>query len=134
MGLDGNILHDAAVDVGEAEVAAAVAAGEAGVVEAHLVQDGGVQVVDVDAVFHGHKAKVIGRAVGQAAAEAVHVASARGCRFAAQVKRFLGGARAGRLHYAANTVRRENAGQAPRLNSCVAVSDERSGHRVSADS
>ena len=58
------------MDVGEAEVAAAVAVGEAGVVEAHLVQDGGVQVVDVDAVFDGDEAEVVGGAVGQAAAEA----------------------------------------------------------------
>ncbi len=38
-------------DVGEAEISAGVAEGEALVVEAQEVQDGGVEVVDVDLVF-----------------------------------------------------------------------------------
>ena len=46
-----DIVHNAAVDVGESEVAAAVAVGEAGMVEAQLVQDGGVQVVYMHAVY-----------------------------------------------------------------------------------
>ncbi len=52
--------------VGQAEVAAGVAVGEAFVVEAHLVQQCGVEVVDVDSVLDGSRAEVIGAAVGQA--------------------------------------------------------------------
>jgi hypothetical protein len=38
-----------AVDVGQAEVAAGVAVGELEMVEAEQVEDGGVEVVEVDA-------------------------------------------------------------------------------------
>ncbi len=51
-----DVLHDRAVDVGEAEVAAAVAVGEAFVVDAQHVQHRGVQVVDAGAVFDGFDA------------------------------------------------------------------------------
>src|SRR6478609_7257979 len=46
-----DLAEDAAVDVGEAVVAAAVAEGQALVVEAELVQDRGVDVVDRDGVL-----------------------------------------------------------------------------------
>jgi predicted amidohydrolase len=59
--------HHAAVDVGQAEVAAAVVVGQAGVVDAQQVQDRGVQVVDVDAVLDGVHAQLVGGAVHQAA-------------------------------------------------------------------
>ena len=55
-------------DVGEAEVAAAEAIGQPLVVDAEQVQDGGVQVVDVDRVRGDVVAEVVGRAVGDAAA------------------------------------------------------------------
>src|SRR3954454_13583674 len=41
-----DFVHHVALDVGEAEVAAGVAVGEALVVEAHELEDGGVEVVD----------------------------------------------------------------------------------------
>jgi len=53
-------------DVGQPKVAAGEAEGEFGVVEAEEVQDRGVQVVDVDAVFDGFVAEFVGRAVQRA--------------------------------------------------------------------
>ena len=47
-----------------------MAVGEPLVVEAEEVQDGGVQVVDVDAVFGGGDAVVVGGAVDEAALDA----------------------------------------------------------------
>ena len=58
------------MDVGEAEVAAGVAVGEAFVVEAHEVEEGGVPVVDVHFVVHGFVAVVVGEAVVHAAFDA----------------------------------------------------------------
>ncbi len=49
-----------AVNVGETVVAAAVSVRESLVIEAHQVQDGRVQVVDVDLVFHGVPTEVVG--------------------------------------------------------------------------
>ena len=51
--------------VGEAEVAALEAVGELGVVEAEQVQDGGVEVVDVDLVLDGVEAEFVGLADGR---------------------------------------------------------------------
>jgi len=45
--------HHIAIDIREAEVAAGVAVGELFVIKAELMQDGGVQIVDVDFVFLG---------------------------------------------------------------------------------
>lgn len=45
-------VDDFAVDVGEAEIAAGVLVGEALVIEAEEVEDGGVQVVEVDLLVH----------------------------------------------------------------------------------
>ena len=81
---------DLAVDVGEAEVAAAVAEGELLVVEAEQVQDGGVEVVHVDLVLRGLVAEFVGRAMGEAGfhagagepdGEAVRVVVAAGAFF-----------------------------------------------------
>ena len=58
--------------VGQAEVAAGVAVGQLGVIEAQQVQHGGVQVVEVDFVFDGVVAVVIGLAVADAG---LHAAS-----------------------------------------------------------
>ena len=52
-------MNDFAGDVGQAEVAAGVAVGEPGVVQAHQVQDGGVQVVHVDFVDDGGVAEFV---------------------------------------------------------------------------
>ena len=61
------VADDAAADVGEAEVAAGVAVGEAFVIEAEEVEDGGVEVVDVDGVHGGAEAEFVGGSVGGAA-------------------------------------------------------------------
>src|SRR3954452_18617545 len=63
-------LDELAVDVGEAEVAALVAEGQALVVEAEAVQDGSLEVVDVDFVFDDVEAEVVGRAPGDAGLDA----------------------------------------------------------------
>lgn len=55
-----NILNDLTVNIGEAEVASAVAVGQGFVIEAQKVEKGGVEVVDVDLVLHGGEAEVIG--------------------------------------------------------------------------
>ena len=64
--LSQQILDDVAVDVGQAEVAALAAEGEAFVIDTKLVQDGGVEVVDVDFVLGGVVAKLICGTVGDA--------------------------------------------------------------------
>ena len=50
--------HDFAVDIGQAEVAAGEAVRELLVVEPQQVQDRGVQVVDVDAVFDRRPSRI----------------------------------------------------------------------------
>src|SRR5262245_48152898 len=62
--------HDLPMHIGQPEVAAAVAEGELLVVEADEVEDGGVEVVDVDAVFDGLVAEFVGGAVDVAALDA----------------------------------------------------------------
>ena len=57
-------MHDAAFHVGQAEIAAAVAVGQTGMVEATLVQQRGVQVMEVTNVFHRVNTKFIRRPVG----------------------------------------------------------------------
>ena len=69
-GLGEDVGDEFAVDVGEAEVAALVAEGEAFVVEAELVEDGGVEVVDVDTVFGDIEPEVVGFAVADAGFDA----------------------------------------------------------------
>ena len=59
-------VDDAAVHVGQAEVAAAVAVRQLLVVEAQQVQDRRVQVVDVDPVLDRLEAELVGRPVGRA--------------------------------------------------------------------
>ena len=58
------------VDVGQAEIAAGIAIGQALVVQAEQVEDGGVQVVIVHLVFDRGEAELIGPAVGDAALDA----------------------------------------------------------------
>src|SRR5688572_14933920 len=50
---------DAAMHVGQAEVAAGIAVGEPLVIEAQQVEHRGVQIMDVDAVFHGAEAELV---------------------------------------------------------------------------
>ena len=57
-------------DVRQAEVAAAVAIGELGVVDAEQVQHGRVQVVDVHRLLDRLEAEVVGRAVDRSALDA----------------------------------------------------------------
>src|SRR6516165_10125291 len=58
------------MDVGQAEIAPAVAESQPFMVETHQVQDGGMQVVVVDAVFDGAVAELVGGAVDMAALDA----------------------------------------------------------------
>src|SRR5690349_18692153 len=68
--LGDDLANNLAVHVGETKVTAAIAVGEALVVKAKLVQDGGVQVVDVGAFFLGAEAELVGGAVSHAPLEA----------------------------------------------------------------
>src|SRR4051812_37657249 len=70
------------VDVGQAEVAAGVAVGQALVVEPEEVKEGGVEVVDVDLVLDGGEAELVGRAVG---VTALHAAAGQPDREAVMV-------------------------------------------------
>lgn len=65
-----DVVDDVAGDVGEAEVSATGAVGELGVVDAHEVEDGGVDVVDVDGLVDDLPAEVVGGTVGDAAFDA----------------------------------------------------------------
>src|SRR6185437_687667 len=58
------------IHIGEPIIAAGMTKGQAFVVEAELVQNGGVQVVDVDFIFDGAESEGIGRAVGHSTADA----------------------------------------------------------------
>ena len=58
------------MDVREAELAALEAEGEAFVVDAHQVHDGGLEVVDVDLVLHGVEAEFIALAMRDAGFDA----------------------------------------------------------------
>lgn len=61
-------LHDVAVDIGQAEIATRMAIGESFVIEAQQVQHGGVQIMNVDAIFDSPISKFIGVPVGEPAA------------------------------------------------------------------
>src|SRR6185503_14273534 len=56
--------------IGETEVAAGVAVGELFVIEAELVQQGGVQVVDGDAVLYGLESELVGGSVSDTGLDA----------------------------------------------------------------
>ena len=64
------VVDDFAVDIGESEVAALEAVGEAGVLHAEEVEERGLQVVDMDGVGGDAGAEVVGGAVGVARAQA----------------------------------------------------------------
>src|SRR5688500_19672712 len=66
-----NLANDVGfLDAGELVIEAAVEIGEFGVVEAQKVQNGGVEVADVVAVFDRFVAQLVGLAVGDAAFDA----------------------------------------------------------------
>src|SRR5262249_24427382 len=65
-----DVANQLAVDIGETVVTAAIAERQAFVVDAHLVEDGGVQVVGMGAFVLGAEAELVGGAVGHAALEA----------------------------------------------------------------
>ena len=61
---------DVSVDVGEAEIAPLEAGGELGVIESEEVQDGGVEVVNVDFVLDGIEAQFVGFSVVESSFDA----------------------------------------------------------------
>jgi len=65
-----DVVDDAAMYVSQAEVSAAVAVGEALVVEADQVQDCGMQVVDMNFVLNDVEAELVGGTVRQSALHA----------------------------------------------------------------
>jgi len=60
-GLRNQLLHDIAVDVGEAKVSALKSIGQPGVVETKYMKDRGVQIVDVDWIFNDSPAYIVSR-------------------------------------------------------------------------
>lgn len=71
-----------AVHVGEAKIAATVVVGETLVIDAHQVEEGGVEIVDVHAVLHGCPAELVGGAVD---VSALHAAAGQAERVAVGV-------------------------------------------------
>jgi hypothetical protein len=69
-----DVLHHAPEHIRQPEIASCVAVPQPLVVEAEQVQDGGVEIVDVEGVFRGVHAEFIGGAVRQAASK-VFIAS-----------------------------------------------------------
>ena len=63
-------LDHVAIDIGKAIIAAVVVIGKPRVVNAHEVQNCGVQVVDMDFVLNGVPAKLVGRSMHHAAFDA----------------------------------------------------------------
>ena len=61
-----NLLHHIAMHIRQPEVAALEAVGQPGVLQAEQVQDGRLQVVDVDRILADVEAKLVGSAVGEA--------------------------------------------------------------------
>src|SRR5579863_5393718 len=65
-----NVVHDLTAHVGQAEVAAAVKKRQLGVIEAELVEHGGMEVMDMDGILHGFPAEIVSGSVGQTLLEA----------------------------------------------------------------
>ena len=61
--------YDLAVDIGEPVVAALVAIGQLLVIDAQLVQDGSLQVVDMDGILGDIDAVIVGLAVAHTATD-----------------------------------------------------------------
>lgn len=67
MGSSGqNLLHEVSIDIGESVIAAEVTPGEFFVIAAELMQDRGVQIMQVDFAGDGAEAEVICFAVREA--------------------------------------------------------------------
>src|SRR4051794_11118395 len=63
-----NRLHDFGLfDASKPEVEAGMAVGQFAMIEPHQLQHGGMEVVDMDPVFDGLVAELVGRAIGEAA-------------------------------------------------------------------
>ena len=62
-----NFFHDVAVYVGEAVVATGVAVRQLFVIQAHELQDRGVEIVNVNGLLHGFHAVFVGGTVDDAA-------------------------------------------------------------------
>ena len=65
-----NLVDHLPAHIRQPEVAALIPIREAFVVDAEKVQNGGVKIVDVNDIFHGVIAEVVGGAVGEARADA----------------------------------------------------------------
>src|ERR1035437_1693937 len=65
-----NLINHIAGDVGEPEIASLELKRQLGVLNAQAVQDGGLQVVDVDRVFQNVVTEVVGLAQNEAALDA----------------------------------------------------------------
>lgn len=58
-----DFFHDVSVDIREAEVPTTVEIGEGFVIDAHEMEQGGVEIVDIDLVLHCVKTKIVRRSV-----------------------------------------------------------------------
>ena len=65
-----DIPDDVAVDIGEAVITTGVSPGQAGVVDAEKVQDGGMEIVDVYSIFRNCRSNVVSAAKAHAALDA----------------------------------------------------------------
>lgn len=70
MALRQQIFYHFAVDIGQTEVSTSISVGEIFVIETEQVENGGVEIVDVDGIFDGFEAEIVGLAVLIAAADA----------------------------------------------------------------
>ena len=63
-------MDEFSVDVGEPEIAALGAVGEAGMIQSEEMQERGVEIVDVDWIFDGVEPEIIGGSEGLSAPDA----------------------------------------------------------------
>ena len=61
-----NVFNDVTVDVGQAEFAALIFVGKAFVIETQAMENGGLEVVDVDFVIGDAETEVVGLAINEA--------------------------------------------------------------------
>ena len=54
-----NVRDHPAMDIREAKIPATIAVGKLFMVDAHQVKDGGVQIMDMNLIFHGMPAKFV---------------------------------------------------------------------------
>ena len=58
------------MNVGESEISSGIAVGELFMIEAEKMQDGGVQIMDVNFLLHGGETELIGGSISHAALHA----------------------------------------------------------------